>query len=447
MPTEMSSPARPSMFASLRVRNFRIFLTGQVISFIGGWTQRIAQDWLVLSLTGSATAVGITTAMQFLPTVLFGPFGGLLADRFPKRRVLLVTQSVLLASSSTLAALVVLGSVQVWHIYLLAAIFGAAVAVDNPTRQAFINEVVGAPQLRNAISLNSAAFQLGALVGPAVSGVLISTVGISSAFVVNAASFVVALGSLLLMRTDELTQLQYKADRRADRQEHVLPYMISRREIFWPTLMMATFAVFTTSYPVSLTSFASHEFDIGASGFAFLTCMLAVGSLCGSLLAARRGTIRLRSLIAMSSSLVVAQLVTSLAPGVVAFSGCLIAMGLFAVMTGVSANSTVQLASGDAIRGRVMGMYLLAVFGAGTLGGPLVGWINEQYGPRLGLGLGAVVPGIMVAIMAIALARAAGVTTLPVARERILATGGHLREALSHTTDRVVDATKVLARR
>lgn len=142
MPTEMSSPARPSMFASLRVRNFRIFLTGQVISFIGGWTQRIAQDWLVLSLTGSATAVGITTAMQFLPTVLFGPFGGLLADRFPKRRVLLVTQSVLLASSSTLAALVVLGSVQVWHIYLLAAIFGSAVAVDNPTRQAFINEVV-----------------------------------------------------------------------------------------------------------------------------------------------------------------------------------------------------------------------------------------------------------------------------------------------------------------
>lgn len=431
------------MFASLHTRNFRILLTGQVISFIGGWTQRIAQDWLVLTLTGSATAVGVTTALQFLPTLLFGPFGGLLADRFPKRRILLVTQSVMLAASSTLAALTVTGVVQAWHIYLMAVIFGSAIAVDNPTRQAFINEVVGPRQLRNAISLNAAAFQLGGLVGPAVSGVLIGTMGIGAAFVVNAASFVVALAALLLLRTSELMPLQRKANRRdgaeqvtAQVTERVLPYMISRREIFWPTLMMATFSIFTMSYPVSLTSFASAEFDIGASGFAMLTCMLAIGSLVGSLLAARRGAIKLRDLIVLSASLVVAQLATSLVPGIVGFCAFLIVMGLFAVMTGVSANGTVQLAADDAIRGRVMGIYLLAISGAGAVGGPLVGWINEHYGPRIGLGLGALLPGIMVAIMAIALTRASGITSLPAARERILATGGHLRERIAHRTDR-----------
>jgi MFS family permease len=179
---------RPSTFSSLRTRNFRLFASGQVVSNTGTWMQRIAQDWLVLSLTGSATAVGITTALQFVPTLMFGLTGGLLADRYPKRRILLATQVGMATMGATLAALTLTGRVQVWHVFVIAFGLGMVTAVDNPTRQSFVNEMVGPDHLRNAISLNASVFQLGALVGPAISGVLINAVGPGYSFALNAIS-------------------------------------------------------------------------------------------------------------------------------------------------------------------------------------------------------------------------------------------------------------------
>src|SRR6201995_2974540 len=184
-----SEPASPSVFSSLRTRNFRLFATGQLFSNTGTWVQRIAQDWLVLSLTGSTTAVGVTTALQFLPTLLFGLFGGMIADRYPKRAVLLVTQSALAAIAGVLAVLTLTHVVAAWHVYVVAFALGLVTAVDNPTRQSFPNEMVGPAQLANAIILIASVFQLGVLFGPAISGVLISAVGPGYAFAINAASY------------------------------------------------------------------------------------------------------------------------------------------------------------------------------------------------------------------------------------------------------------------
>src|SRR5919112_807556 len=197
-------PGRASMFSSLRIRNYRLFFAGQVVSNTGTWMQRIAQDWLVLSLTGSSAAVGITTALQFLPMLLFGLYGGVLVDRLRKRPTLLVTQSAMALTALALAALTLTGQVQVWHVYLAAFAVGLATVVDNPARQSFVSEMVGPEQLQNAVSLNSANFQSARLVGPAVAGVLITTVGTGWAFLYNGLSFIAPLAGLMLMRAREL---------------------------------------------------------------------------------------------------------------------------------------------------------------------------------------------------------------------------------------------------
>lgn len=196
------------MFSSLKIRNYRLFATGQVVSNTGTWMQRIAQDWLVLSLTGSASAVGITVALQFLPMLLFGLYGGVLADRLPKRQLLVATQSAMALTGLALAALTLSGHVQVWHVYLTAFLLGLVTVVDNPARQSFVAEMVGPEQLSNAVSLNSANFQSARLVGPAVAGVLITAVGSGYAFLLNGLSFIAPLAGLLLMRTGELHKIE-----------------------------------------------------------------------------------------------------------------------------------------------------------------------------------------------------------------------------------------------
>ena len=413
------------MFVSLRTRNFRIFVTGQLISNIGGWTQRIAQDWLVLTLTGSATAVGLTTALQLLPTIVLGPIGGLIADRHSKRLVLLVTQSVMAACAATLAVLVIAGSVQVWQIYLLATVLGVAAAVDNPTRQSFANDLVGPALLRNAISLNSAVFQLGALVGPAVSGVLISTVGIGSAFVINAVSFLGSLVALVLVRTSSLVT-GVRASSAPGQVRAAVSYLFGRPEMRYPALLAGVCTFFTMSFPVTMAAFSHSVFHAGPSGFALLTSMLAAGSVVGSLLAARHGTFRLRGLVALAAALSSAQLVAALAPSLISLGVVLLGLGGCLVLFGISANATVQLAAADHIRGRVMGLYLMAVLGSGCIGGPVVGAIDEHLGPRAGLLLGGLVPGLVTVGVGLVLARSSGIRTGPAIRARILLAGNRL---------------------
>ncbi len=407
------------MFASLHARDFRVFVSGQLVSYIGGWTQRIAQDWLVLSLTGSTAAVGLTTALQFLPTLLLGPWGGSLADRLPKRTILLFTQTVMGICAVLLSVLVLTGQVQAWQIYVIATLLGITTAVDNPTRQSFVNEMVGPALLRNAISLNSAAFQLGALVGPAVSGITIAVFGIGWAFALNAASFSVALYAVRRLPRRSVDRTAVEQNRHAGGITEAFHHMREHPRLWWPMVLMAGFALFTTNFPVTLTAFASGVFHSGPGGLALLTSVLAVGSVAGSLLAARQANVRLRHLIWVGAAVCLTQLLAALAPSEPIFLVLLVLLGVSSVMLGVSANSTVQLAAADNMRGRVMGIYLLAVIGAGCIGGPLVGWVDQLWGARSGLLLGAVLPGVTTLIVVYQLARTTGRSRLRRTAERV----------------------------
>jgi MFS family permease len=429
-----SAADRPATFSSLRTRNFRIYLTGQLISNIGGWAQRIAQDWLVLTLTGSATAVGIVVALQLLPFILLGPVGGMVADRMDKRTVLLCTQSVMLCCSSAMAVLTVSGTVRPWHIYLIAVVAGVVIAIDKPSRQAFVNEMVGPALLRNAISLNSAAFQIGGLVGPAVAGGLIAVVGIGASFVLNAGTFVVALLALTRIRTAELHRPARgsRTSTAGTPADGPLRQLLHRPEMLWPTVLIATFTMFTASFPVTMAAFANREFHTTAAGFAVLACALAIGSLMGSLAAARRTELRLRGLVGLAVWVCAAQVVAAAAPNLITLAICLVAVGFCWVVLAVSANAGVQLAAGDHNRGRIMGLYLLVVTGTGCLGGPLVGAVNEQLGPRSALLLSALVPAIVTVAVGLRLARRAGIDVVPGVRRQLLVSSQQVRARVLH---------------
>lgn len=285
------------MFSSLRIRNYRLFFLGQVVSNTGTWMQRIAQDWLVLSLTGSSAAVGITTALQFLPMLLFGLYGGVLVDRLPKRPTLLVTQSAMAVTGLALAALTLSGEVRVWHVYVAAFAVGLATVVDNPARQSFVSEMVGPAQLQNAVSLNSANFQSARLVGPAVAGLMITGVGTGWAFLANGLSFAAPITGLLLMRARELHVVE-RAPRGKGQLREGLRYVAGRPELIWPIVLVGFIGTFGFNFPVWLSAYADDVFDAGAGAYSLFNTLMAVGSLVGALLAARRGTARLRLLIA-----------------------------------------------------------------------------------------------------------------------------------------------------
>jgi MFS family permease len=383
----------PSTFSSLRTRNYRLFATGQLFSNTGAWVQRIAQDWLVLSITGSATAVGITTALQFLPTLLFGLYGGLIADRCNKRRVLIGTQVGMASMAAILAALTLSGRVMPWHVYLIAFGLGMVTAIDNPTRQSFVNEMVGPDQLRNAISLNASVFQLGALIGPAISGFLITAIGPGYSFAVNAVSYVAPMIALSRIREKELNRTGRRAGK-ADRLRDGVQYVRQRPEILWPTVLVGTFGLFTINLPVTLAAYAKDVFHSGPSGYGMLSSAVALGSIAGALISARRASTRLRTLTGLAVVLAAMYLFAALVPGQWSYRLLLVAVGAASLLFLTSANSSVQLAAGDAIRGRVMSVYLLVFIGSGAIGGPILGSIDQHLGPQVGMLLSGLLPGL-----------------------------------------------------
>jgi MFS family permease len=407
-----AAAVKKSTFSSLRTRNFRLFATGQIVSNTGSWVQRIAQDWLVLSISGSATAVGITTALQFLPTLLFGLAGGAIADRYPKRRVLLGTQAGFAAMATILALLTLTHQVEVWHVYLVAFGLGSVAAIDNPTRQSFVNEMVGPEQLRNAVSINASVFQLGALIGPAISGILINAVGSGYAFAVNAVSYSASTTALLLMRERELNRTPRRAGEHA-RIRDGLRYVASRPDTLWPTVLVGVFGMFTVNLAVTLAAYAKSVYHSGAGGYGLLTSVVAVGSLTGALISAGRTRTRLRVLVGIAGALALLYLVAAAAPTEWSFCPVLVALGGATLLLYTSANSTVQLASDDDIRGRVMGVYLLVFIGSGAIGGPLIGWLDESFGPRTGMLISGLVPAVATVLVALKLARIAHVRLRP----------------------------------
>ncbi|MEU6197890.1 MFS transporter [Streptomyces sp. NPDC047061] len=405
-PTAPTTPAArgSSMFSSLKVRNYRLFFAGQVVSNIGTWMQRIAQDWLVLSLTGSATAVGVTTALQFLPMLLFGLYGGVLVDRLNKRRALLVTQTSMALTGIALALLTLSGHVQVWHVYLAAFVVGLATVVDNPARQSFVSEMVGPDQLQNAVSLNSANFQSARLVGPAVAGVMITGVGTGWAFLFNGLSFVAPLVGLLLMRARDLHVVE-RAPRGKGQLREGLRYVAGRPDLTWTIILIGFIGTFGFNFPVYLSAFADDVFHAGAGSYSLFNTLMAVGSLAGALLAARRGTARLRVMLAAAVAFGGVELVAATAPSLWLFSLLMVPIGMFGMTVNVTANTTVQMGTDPAMRGRVMALYMMVFMGGSPIGAPIAGWITDAYGVRAGLAVGGAIAAAAAVVIGLVLAR------------------------------------------
>ncbi|WUJ68440.1 MFS transporter [Kribbella soli] len=393
-------PGFKDTFSALRVRNFRLLVSGLLVVSTGGWIQRIAQDWLVLTLTGSATAVGITTALQFTPTLLLGLYGGVIADRFPKRKVLLATQTTFGTCAAVLATVAFTGHVQVWHVYTMAFVLGLATAVDNPTRQSFVTEIVPRDTVRNAISMVSSTFQLGSMVGPALGGVLLGVLGTPWAFAINACTFFASISALLRMRESEMPG--YHAARKAsagirirDGLRDGVRYAFHEPAVRWAIALVGIYGMFTISLAVTLTAFADRVFQIGASGYGILNSVVAFGALAGALLSARRvRPTRLRNLIGIACLLTITEVLAAIQPSLWTFIPVLASMGMATLMFLTAAQSMVQLTTPDGLRGRVSGIYNLVFIGGGAIGGPTVGFLAQHFGARSALLLAGLIPAV-----------------------------------------------------
>jgi MFS family permease len=384
------------------VRNFRIYVSGHAVASTGTWMQSIALDWLVLELSGSASAVGIAMACQFLPMLLLGMYGGMIADRYPKRAILMVTQTLNCALSAGLAVLTLTGHARVEYVYLFALAAGLVFVVDNPTRQVFVNEVVPARYVRNAIALNAAVFQSSRLLGPAVSGVLIGTVGTGWAFAANAASYVAPLVGLMFIRSAELMRAP-RAERAPGQLRSALRYVAARPHVAWTIFLVGVVGTFGLKFPVVLTAMADSTFHGGADLYGLFNVVIAVGSVAGALVAGARTHVRLRTIVVMAVAFGLSQTAAAFAPGLGIFLAALVVMGVTNLAFQAMANSSVQTAVDGGVRGRVMGLYMLAFVGGTPLGGPVIGWITSMWGARAGMAACGIVPVVAALVAAVAL--------------------------------------------
>jgi MFS family permease len=378
-------------FRSLRNRNYRLWATGAFVSNVGTWMQRTAQDWLVLAeLTPhNATAVGIVMALQFGPSLALLPLTGLAADHVDRRKLLLITQGAMGLLALTLGLLTVLGAVQLWHVYVFAFSLGCVSAFDAPARQTFVSELVGASDLANAVALNSTSFQVARLVGPAVAGMLIATFGSGWSFLCNAVSFAAVLGSLAWLRVSELHRTEPPALKRGSLGEG-LRYVWGRDDLKAVLAMLFLVATFGLNFPIFIAAMAVSVFHVGAHAYGLLTSVMAVGSVIGALLSARRARPRMSLLVAGAGVFGVGCAAAAMMPGYGLFAATLVVIGIAAQTFMIGANSTVQLASDPLMRGRVMAIYLAIALGSTPLGAPLVGWVADAFGPRWAIAVAAI---------------------------------------------------------
>lgn len=376
-------------FGSLRVRNYRLYFIGQVVSVSGSWMQRVAQSWLVLHLTGSGVALGVVSALQFLPMLVLGAWGGVVADRVDKRRVLMITQAVMGFLALALGVVTLTGSVRLWMVYLLALLLGLVTALDNPARQSFVMEMVGRSQVTNAVSLNSAVFTGARVVGPAIAGILISLVGTGWCFIVNAVSFAAVVLALVAMDTTQLQRPPAGTGRRRGLVVEGLRFVWSRPDIRLPLAILAVVGTLALNWTVILPLLARNTFHGGAGTYGLLFAMLGLGSLAGALFTASRrepsGGLLLGSLAAFGVLMAAAALAPTLPLEVIA----LIPTGMAALVFQTTANSLIQLRSEPALRGRVMSLYAVLFIGTTPIGAPIIGWVSQQSGPRAALIVGA----------------------------------------------------------
>jgi MFS family permease len=377
------------IFSSLQIHNYRLFFTGQLVSVTGNWMQRVAQAWLVLELTGSGTAIGGVLALQYLPLLLLAPYGGVLADRFDKRRLLYLTQVSAAAIAGLLGMLVISERIELWMVYALAGLLGLVTAFDNPARNAFVMEIVGRDHIKNAVSLHSTLVNVARIFGPALAGALIITIGIGPCFVINGLSFFGLVVALLLMRRAELHTTQPQG-RRPGQLREGFRYVRSSPEVLTLLLMMAAIGVFAWEFQVSLPLMARFTFDGDAATFGSMMAAMAGGAVVGGLRTASRGTQPVMAIPRTAALFGLVQLAAAAAPNLALAYGALAVLGYTGVSFLALGNATVQLLAAAEMRARVLSLWTVAFLGSTPIGGPIVGWIGEHIGPRYGLGIGGV---------------------------------------------------------
>ncbi len=408
-------------FAALAVPNYRRYYGGQAISLIGTWMQMTAQAWLVFHLTHSSTLLGVIVALQTLPVLILGPYGGVIADRVDKRKLMVVLQSAMGVLALSLGLLTVTGMVTVPEIGVLACLLGLNNAFENPARQSFMMELVGAEHLRNAVSLNSVLVNVARSIGPAVAGILIATVGPGVCFLVNAGSFVAVVASLLTMNRATLSPTEPTPRARGQLRDG-LRYVRSTPALAVPLLMMGLAGCLTYEFQVSLPVMAARGLSVGPAGFGFMTAAMGVGAVAGGLMVAARGKTGLRPLTLAAAGFAVAMGLATVAPTLGFEMLALALAGAASIAFMSTGNSTLQLNAAPAMRGRVMSLWFVAFQGSTPIGGPVVGVIMAMLGPRAGLGLGAITV-LLVAIGGLAaLRRVSG--SRPSAHEAATVAGG-----------------------
>jgi len=376
-------------FAALAIPNYRRYIAGQSISLIGTWMQMAAQSWLVLTLTGSATTLGVIVALQTLPVLLLGPYGGVIADRVDKRRLMVALQIAMGVQALVLGILTVTGAVRLWEIGALAALLGLNNAFENPARQSFMLEMVGAESLRNAVSLNSVLVNVARVIGPAVAGVLIATVGEGVCFLVNAASFVAVVASLTTLDRSAIFP-STPSGREPGQLREGLRYVRSTPELGMPLLMMALAGCLAYEFQVTLPVMARQGLHAGATGYGFMTAAMGVGAVVGGLFVAAKGRTGLPTLVVAATAFGVVLVFAGLAPSLPVELFALALAGGASISFMATGNSTLQLNAAPSMRGRVMSLWFVAFQGSTPIGGPIVGWVMAEAGARAGLGLGGV---------------------------------------------------------
>lgn len=396
----MSAPAT-GIFRSLRIFNYRIWAAGALVSNIGTWMQRTAQDWLVLTqLTHhNASAVGMVMALQFGPQLLLLPWTGFAADHYDQRKLLMATQAAMGVLALALGLLTVTGIVRLWQVYMFAFLFGCASAFDAPVRQIFVAELVGDDELPNAVSLNSTSFNAARMIGPAAAGLVIATIGTGWAFLVNGVSFAAVLASLCLLRTSEL-HAHMRAHRTQGGIAEGFRYVWSRPDLKAILVMLFLIGTFGLNFPIFISTMAVGVFHADARGYGLLSSIMAIGTIFGALFAAGRDRPTFTSLLIGAVTFGLGCALAALAPGYWLFAGALVIIGVAALTLTNASNSLMQLSTEPAMRGRVMALRVGIALGGTPIGAPIVGWVADHLGARWALCVGAA-SGFAAAIVAI----------------------------------------------
>jgi len=396
-------------FEALAVRNYRIYWMGGLVSNTGTWMQRVAQDWLVLQLTHSGSALGITTGLQFLPFLLVTPYAGLVADRYSKRRLLVLTQCALGLTAGVLGILAITGVAQAWHVYVLALVFGIGTSFDTPARQSFVVDIVGKDFLPNAVGLNSASFNLGRIIGPGLAGLTIAALGsgvsaTGGVILLNAASYLAVIASLKVMRSSELSSVEPLARAKGALREG-FRYVRSSPDLIFVFVVAFFAGTFGLNFQMTSALMSTTVFHQGAGAYGVLGSIMAVGSLTGALLAARRGYPRRMLLVLSACSFAVAEIVAGLMPTYLLFAVWLPVLGITSLTMLNSLQTVVQLSVDPAIRGRVIALYMMTLMGGTPVGAPIVGWVGQTFGARWTLVGGGLATGIAVVLATVWLLR------------------------------------------